>query len=397
MPVEVRTRLVDPADLLSLIPDHAQPFTWVHEGDGLVAWDVAASTVVRGPERFARAQRWWTRFCESATIDDAVLAPGTGPVAFASFSFDAEDESLLTVPGTIVGQRDGKAWITTISPSTPSPLPPTPGTPLAEHGESGTDYRLLVGEAVEAIASGVFDKVVLARAVRLDGDIDVHRTLRRLSQRYADCWTFSAHGLLGATPELLVRRTGEQVTSRVLAGTVATSADEQESGELADGMIASHKAREEHAYAVMSVAQALGTHCTDLDVPERPSVLQLANVQHLATDIHAMLVDETSVVAIAAALHPTAAVCGTPTERAMQFILNREGLERGRYAGPVGWFDANGDGEFGIALRCGQLSQDNSSIDLFAGCGIVAGSDPDSEYAESETKLEAMRWALDGH
>jgi len=396
MPVEVRTRLVDPADLLSLIPAGAEPFTWVHEGDGLVAWNVAASTTVRGPERFARAQRWWTRFCESATIDDAVLAPGTGPVAFASFSFDAEDESVLTVPGTIVGQRDGKAWITTITPSGPSTLPPPPATPLAEREETGTDYRHLVGEALDAIAAGVFDKVVLARAVRLDGDIDVHRTLRRLSQRYADCWTFSVHGLLGATPELLVRRTGEQVTSRVLAGTVATSSDEQESGELADGMIASHKAREEHAYAVMSVAQALGTHCTDLEVPERPSVLQLANVQHLATDIHAMLVDETSVIAIAAALHPTAAVCGTPTERALQFILNREDLERGRYAGPVGWFDANGDGEFGIALRCGQLSRDNSSIELFAGCGIVAGSDPDSEYAESETKLEAMRWALDG-
>ena len=396
MPVEVRTRLVDPADLLSLIPADAEPFTWVYEGDGLVAWDVAASTTVRGPERFARAQRWWTRFCESATIDDAVLAPGTGPVAFASFSFDAEDESVLTVPGTIVGQRDGKAWITTITPSSPATLPPAPGTPLAEHMESGTEYRHLVGEAVDAIAAGVYDKVVLARAVRLDGDIDVHRTLRRLSQRYADCWTFSVHGLLGATPELLVRRTGEQVTSRVLAGTVATSTDDQESGELADGMIASHKAREEHAYAVMSVAQALGTHCTDLDVPERPSVLQLANVQHLATDIHAMLVDETSVIAIAAALHPTAAVCGTPTERALQFILTREDLQRGRYAGPVGWFDANGDGEFGIALRCGQLSRDNSSIELFAGCGIVAGSDPDSEYAESETKLEAMRWALDG-
>jgi len=144
----------------------------------------------------------------------------------------------------------------------------------------------------------------------------------------------------------------------------------------------------------MSVAQALGTHCTDLDVPTEPSVLRLANVQHLATDVHAMLVDDTSVVAIAGALHPTAAVCGTPTERAMQYILAHEGLDRGRYAGPVGWFDANGDGEFGIALRCGQLSADDSRIDLFAGCGIVAGSDPQSEFEESETKLAAMRWAL---
>lgn len=394
-PVQVRTRLIDPADLLSMVPAHARPLTWVHEGDGLVGWDVAASTTVRGPERFARAQRWWTRFCETASVDDAVLAPGTGMAAFASFSFDADDESVITVPGTIVGQRDGKAWITTITPSRTDLLPTSQGVPPTEPDHDGRRYRQLVSDAVEAISSGVLDKVVLARSLRLSGDIDVHRTLRRLSERYADCWTFSVHGLLGATPELLVRRTGEQVTSRVLAGTVARSDDDHESGQLADDMVASRKAREEHAYAVMSVAQSLGTHCTDLDVPDEPSVLRLANVQHLATDIRAMLVDETSVVAIAAALHPTAAVCGTPTERAMHYILSREQLQRGRYAGPVGWFDANGDGEFGIALRCGQLAPDNRSIDLYAGCGIVAGSDPESEYAESESKLAAMRWALE--
>jgi menaquinone-specific isochorismate synthase len=394
MPVQVHTRLIDPADLLSVIPAHARPLTWVHEGDGLVGWDVAATTTVRGPERFARAQRWWTRFCDDASVDDAVLAPGTGPVAFASFSFDADEESVITVPGTIVGQRDGKAWITTITPSRTDPLPPSRGVPLSEPDHDGRHYQRMVADAVEAISGGVVDKVVLARAVRLTGDVDVPRTLRRLSERYADCWTFSVHGLVGATPELLVRRTGEQITSRVLAGTVARSTDELESGQLADGMVASRKAREEHAYAVMSVAQALGTHCTDLDVPEEPTVLRLANVQHLATDIRAMLVDETSVVAIAAALHPTAAVCGTPTERALQYILGEEQLRRGRYAGPVGWFDANGDGEFGIALRCGQLTPDHRSIELFAGCGIVAGSDPESEYAESESKLAAMRWAL---
>lgn len=392
--VDVRTRLIDPTDLLCLIPPDAQPLTWVHEGDGLVAWDVAATTTVRGPERFARAQRWWTRFCEAASVDDAVLAPGTGPVAFASFGFDAAAESVITVPGTIVGQRDGKAWVTTITPSRRDPLPPARGAGLIEPDPDGSHYRELVAEALDAIAAGVFDKVVLARDVRVTGRIDVHRTLRRLAQRYSDCWTFGVHGLIGATPELLVRRTGEQVMSRVLAGTVPRSADERESGQLANDMISSQKAREEHEYAVTSVAQALGTHCTDLDVPAEPSVLRLANVQHLATDVHAMLVDDTSVIAIAAALHPTAAVCGTPTERALQYILGQEDLDRGRYAGPVGWFDANGDGEFGIALRCGQLSEDHGAIDLFAGCGIVAGSDPHSEFAESESKLAAMRWAL---
>jgi menaquinone-specific isochorismate synthase len=396
LPVEVTTRLVEPADLLTLLPRDAAPLTWVHEGDGLIAWDVAATTTVRGPERFARAQRWWTRFCESAHVDDDVLAPGTGPVAFASFSFDTAGESVITVPGTIVGRRDGKAWVTTITPSHSQPLPTTSGALLAAPTGDASHYRRIVAAAVADISKGHFDKVVLARSVRVTGEIDVHRTLGRLAARYADCWTFSVHGLIGATPELLVRRTGEQVMSRVLAGTVPRSSDDAESGQLASDMVASDKAREEHAYAVMSVAQALGTHCTDLDVPAEPSVLRLANVQHLATDVHAMLVDETSVVAIAAALHPTAAVCGTPTERAWQYILSREGLDRGRYAGPVGWFDANGDGEFGIALRCGQLNEDNSAIDLYAGCGIVAGSDPLSELDEAESKLAAMRWALTG-
>ncbi len=361
--MQVRTRLVDPSELLSLIPADAAPLSWVHEGDGLVGWDIAATTTVRGPERFARAQRWWTRFCEAA----------------ASFAFDADEDSVITVPGTIAGRRDGKAWITTISPSLPSPQPAGGTGPLAEPSPDGAHYRRIVADAVDNIAAGVFDKVVLARGVRLTGQIDTHSTLARLADRYADCWTFSVHGLIGATPELLVRRTGEQVMSRVLAGTVPRSADDRESGQLAKGMVASQKAREEHAYAVMSVAQALGTHCTDLEVPDEPGVLRLANVQHLATDV---------------ALHPTAAVCGTPTERALQYILGHEGLDRGRYAGPVGWFDANGDGEFGIALRCGQLT--DVGIDLYAGCGIVAGSDPASEFAESESKLAAMRWALVG-
>lgn len=392
--IQVRTRLVEPSELLSLIPADVAPLSWVHEGDGLVGWDVAATTTVRGPERFARAQRWWTRFCESATIDDEVMAPGTGPVAFASFSFDADDESVVTVPGTIAGRRDGKAWITTITPSSPAAHPAAAVGRTSQPERDGEHYRAIVASAVEDISAGVLDKVVLARGVRISGEIDVRATLARLADRYADCWTFSVHGMIGATPELLVRRTGEQVMSRVLAGTVPRSSDDRESGQLADDMVASEKAREEHAYAVMSVAQALGTHCTDLDVPARPSVLRLANVQHLATDVHAMLVDDTSVVAIAGALHPTAAVCGTPTERALQYILTHEGLDRGRYAGPVGWFDANGDGEFGIALRCGQLGPDG--IELYAGCGIVAGSDPQSEFAESESKLAAMRWALTG-
>jgi menaquinone-specific isochorismate synthase len=185
------------------------------------------------------------------------------------------------------------------------------------------------------------------------------------------------------------------VTSRVLAGTIRRGANQSADADLAEALLASDKDREEHEYAVSSVAQSLAAHCTDLTVPESPRLLRLANVQHLATDVNGRLADEVPVLSLAASLHPTAAVCGTPTERAANVIRALEGMDRGRYAGPVGWMDAHGDGEFGIALRCGEIdSDDPHRIRLFAGCGLVAGSDPSAELAESNAKLEPMRYAL---
>jgi menaquinone-specific isochorismate synthase len=141
------------------------------------------------------------------------------------------------------------------------------------------------------------------------------------------------------------------------------------------------------------VAAALARHCADLDVPERPRVLRLANVQHLATDVTGRLAGDTSALDLAAALHPTAAVCGTPTDVAREMIRELEGMDRGRYAGPVGWIGTNGDGEFGIALRCAELTGD--TLRLFAGCGIVAGSDPEAELAEAQAKFVPVRDALE--
>jgi menaquinone-specific isochorismate synthase len=194
---------------------------------------------------------------------------------------------------------------------------------------------------------------------------------------------------------MLVKRRGDVVTSRVLAGTVRRGEDKNQDANLAEALLASDKDQEEHEYAVSSVAQALANHCTDLDVPNEPRLLRLENVQHLATDITGLLADEIPVLTLAASLHPTAAVCGTPTERAANIIRALEGMDRNRYAGPVGWMDATGDGEFGIALRCGEIDADDPKrIRLFAGCGIVAGSDPVSELAESAAKLKPMRYAL---
>jgi menaquinone-specific isochorismate synthase len=219
----------------------------------------------------------------------------------------------------------------------------------------------------------------------------------RLAERYDTTWVFAVDGLVGATPEMLVRLEKGLVTSRVLAGTIRRTGDDGHDLALAASLARSSKDLEEHEYAVRSVADALRPHCSSINVPESPFVLHLSNVMHLATDVAGVLGDQTTSLALAASLHPSAAVCGTPTEAADTVIAELEDMDRGRYAGPVGWMDAAGDGEWGIALRCGAYEPDDAAaLRLVAGCGIVAGSDPESEVAESDAKLVPMRDALTG-
>ena len=386
------------AGLLEQLPASGT-LAWVRGGDGLVGWGEAARLEVAGVDRFASALAWWGRTIRSFAVHDEVGLPGSGPVAFGSFAFDARPgRSVLVVPRVVVGRRDGRSWLTTIGRapalSSPQPVRPPVGIRYAEGSRTVTDWQGAVAQAVRWIGRGDVDKVVLARDLlaAADEDIDPRWLLRQLAQRYGSCFTFAVDGLVGATPELLIRRTGDRVDSRVLAGTVRRRGDAAADARLARGLLASTKDLEEHAFAVHSVTEVLGRHCATLTVPADPQVLSLANVQHLATDITGRLADGTSALALAGQLHPTAAVCGTPTEAARTVIRELEGMDRGRYAGPVGWVDARGDGEWGIALRCAEVS--GHTARLFAGCGIVAGSDPDAELAESQAKLVPIRDAL---
>jgi menaquinone-specific isochorismate synthase len=409
----IRTEAIDEshpfhnANLLDLLPALGG-LAWVRDGQGIIGWGEAARLVVRGRERFSRAQRWWADVVRAATIQDSVHLNGSGIVSFASFAFEP-GRSVVVIPNVIVGRRDGVTFITVIDevghvqvdPRLIVDLRPSPAPNADVVWEEGTQpptrWQRSVADAVERINRGEVDKVVLARDIVATSSqpLDTRNILNRLAERYPECWAFAVDGLLGATPELLVRRRGDLVTSRVLAGTIRRGTDRSNDADLAEALLASDKDREEHEYAVSSVAQALATHCTDLDVPAEPRLLRLANVQHLATDINGRLADEVPVLSLAASLHPTAAVCGTPTERAANVIRALEGMDRGRYAGPVGWMDAHGDGELGIALRCGEIdSDDPHRIRLFAGCGLVSGSDPAQELAESNAKLEPMRHAL---
>jgi menaquinone-specific isochorismate synthase len=393
------------AYLLDHLPDEGG-LAWVRRGDGHVGWGVAARLDVAGSNRFEKAARWWQELTAAAVVRDEIGVPGSGLVCFGSFGFTDSDPSELVVPEVIVGRRGGTTWVTTISPASSLGAPPeleiNKPSPVydvtfADGARTGTDWSSIVADAVRLITAGDLDKVVLARDLIAIAEqpIDLRWPLHRLATAYPNCWTFSVDGLIGATPELLVRREKGLITSRVLAGTIRRTGDDAHDLALAASLARSSKDLEEHEYAVRSVAEALKPHCKSMNVPETPFVLHLPNVMHLATDVAGVANNGASALGLAAALHPSAAICGTPTPVARDLIGEIEGMQRGRFSGPVGWMDAGGDGEWCIALRCGQADpEDARRMRLFAGAGIVAGSNPDAELAETNAKLVPMRDAL---
>lgn len=395
-------RIGEHLPLLDLLPDN-QPLSWVRAGDGLVGWGVHASTTVSGKDRFEKARTWWHQQLETFSISNSVHGSGTGPLLFASFSFDRNEESILIIPQVIVGKKGAQSWITWIGESAQPVLAQSPrhNAQSAFTFDEGTltssQWKERVAQAIAHIESLEVDKVVLARDIRAiaNGEIDTRAILKKLSDNYPSTWTFAVAGLLGATPELLLRLSRGMVTSRVLAGTIPKTGDDEKDLALAASLARSSKDLEEHEYAVRSVADALEPFCSSTNVPDSPYVLHLANVMHLATDVTGALIESThhvDVFTLLKNLHPSAAVCGTPRNIAFDIITQIEGMNRGRYAGPIGWIDASGDGELGLALRSGQI--DGREIRIFAGCGIVAGSNPEKELEESSAKMVAMRSAL---
>jgi menaquinone-specific isochorismate synthase len=415
-PLIVRTVAIgDPGDLVAGLP-HPKTVAWIRRGDGLAGWGEAAKvTIPAGEDRFTAGEKWLRELFDGAEVTDEVGVPGCGPVAFGSFTFDpASDGSVLVVPSVLVGRSGGQSWLTTIGDQRAALARSVRAAAPAEirwHDGSLTapQWQHAVSAAVARIQAGDLCKAVLARDLyaAASDDIDVRVLLARLAARYPDCWTFSCAGLTGATPELYIRRVGAEVRSLVLAGTTPRGASPAEDRALGAALLASPKDVEEHRYAVADVRRALEPLCDRLDIDDQPWLLHLANLQHLATNVTGRLAgprppepaagafgEYASALALAAALHPTAAVCGTPTGAALELIRELEGMDRGRYAGPVGWVDGRGNGEWGIALRCAEL--DGPRARLFAGCGIVADSDPVAELAETQVKFRPMQDALEG-
>jgi menaquinone-specific isochorismate synthase len=384
-----RTREIDrPADLVDeLDPDG---FAWLEDGTGFVTAGIAARVAA------ADARAVLARI----DVDDPVTRPGTGAVAVGALPFDATATGELVIPARVVGvDTDGRAWCTEIGTPLPvrAPQPPAATRFTVESRVDRTSWRAQVRTLLDAVAAGTLAKAVLAREVVVSSDapFDTRAVIRRLRRTQGGCFVFAADGLVGATPELLVQRRGPTVVSRPMAGTIARGATGPADAAAEASLAASAKDGWEHRLVVEAVVEGLRGAGVDVTTVTGPQVARLATMSHLATTITGRIDRATpamSALELACALHPTPAVGGEPREVALAMLRDLEPFDRHRYAGPVGWVDARGDGAWGVALRCAEI--EGRKARLVAGAGIVAGSDPDAEWAETQAKLEPMLQAL---
>ena len=478
--VVTRARGMHPAMAApATLADVAGPWdhVWARGETSMVGAGEVLRLSARGDDRIDALASEWRELCSTATVDDAVVASGTGLTAFSSVAFSRASgrDSVLIVPRVVWGRNGDLSWITVIlAPEDAEELGSEPSLEeleayaarvrgeagVAQTGEASGKAGAAAGEeadvagarivdhahtsearfqdgvrsAIERIRSGELAKAVLSRDVTVDvpGGVRVVPTLHALAARYTDCWVYSVDGIIGATPEMLIEAHDGIARARVLAGTL-DRANHGEDGafELANDQ----KQLEEHQYAIDSLVEELEPFVTELHSPAAPFVLTLPNVWHLASDVRARIgsaeAGPYSVLDLLRAVHPTAAVCGTPRLLAGRIIRDIEQVDRGAYAGPVGWVDARGNGEFGIALRCGVLEgygpeeptaahvgnntfptevtltrgdggdvcsgaakRVPERIRLWAGCGIVADSEPAAELQETWAKMRPMLQAL---
>lgn len=376
----VPSRILEP---LATTLRRGVPLVWVEpSGRALLGWGERHRLRASGPDRLSVLAR-----------DFAALGLPAKTRAFvtATFADDSTADSVLIVPEVTALWADG---VLTADGDVPPPSPASaadeldllPGT-LTRAG-----FRHAVEEALREIELGRVQKVVLARDLLATGPdpVDLPGVLARMACANPTAYTFHVDGMFGSSPELLVKVDGGAVSSRVLAGSAPVTGEGDD--ERAAALAASAKDVAEHVYAVDSVAEALAEYA-EIEVAAT-EVLRLPTIMHLATPITGRLRDQAGVLDVVAAVHPSAAVCGTPTAEAAALLRRLEGFDRGRYAGPVGWVGAAGNGTFAIALRCGQLEDGGRSVRLYAGGGIVAGSDPSAELAETAQKFLPVYQAL---
>jgi menaquinone-specific isochorismate synthase len=379
-----RTRAADrPDDLLDSFSSDG--FAWLTDGSEFVTSGVAARVRAGDVDRVLAG----------VEVDDSVSCAGTGAIAVSALPFRAAGAGELVIPASVTGvDADGRAWRTEIGSTSPcaTSATPAPARFSVEGRVSRAEWASQVHTILDAIATGQLAKVVLARevVVHADAPFDARVVVDRLRATQGGCVVFAADGLVGATPELLVRRHGSNVTSRPMAGTIPRGATDAGDNAAEAALGASVKDGLEHRLVVDAVVEGLRAGGVDVATVRGPDVARLATVSHLATTIAGTVEPRSarSALELALGLHPTPAVGGAPHDVALAVLDDLETFDRGRYAGPVGWVDANGDGEWAVALRCAEL--EGSTARLVAGAGVVAGSDADAEWAETQAKLEPM-------
>jgi len=411
-------------------------WTRVRDGFTLLGLGAVATLAPAGPDRFASVDRAWHVLLDGALVSGAPdEADGVGPVLMGGFAFEAGPRSEtwlgfpdahLIVPRLQLACRDGECWLTISAIVSPDgepdatleelaalrrvvlTVPVTQSEPTASIDPRDTGlaftspigasaWRAIVGSAVAAIRAGALEKVVLAREVHATAahEPDMLAMLRHLRAAHRDCFVFGywrgERAFVGASPERLARLDGRDVRASSLAGSARRGATPTEDAALASDLLASAKDQAEHAAVRDALCDGLAELCDDVTAAEAPSLLTLRHVHHLHTAVAATLRHGHSLLDVVARLHPTPAVGGTPREAALEFIRRYEQLDRGWYAAPIGWVGRR-SGEFAVALRSAVIS--GSEAMLFAGCGIVADSDPELEFAESLLKLRPMQAAL---
>ncbi|MEO6504999.1 MAG: isochorismate synthase [Terrimesophilobacter sp.] len=402
--LSVETQLIDDVGPLIGLLDAREPLLWMRRGFGLVGLGCALRLEFSGPNRLADAAAAWREVAALSSVVNPLVTPGTGLVALGSFAFSDHSAatSLLIVPSIVIGRRAGRSWITRIGAGDLPPAPdlgsrPAAGDPVTpatqfQPGElSPSGYLAAVTTAVGSIRRSELSKAVLARDVvgKLPPAADLRGAVNALGSGYPDCWTYAVDGLIGSSPETLVSVDHGTASARVLAGSAARGADAASDQDAAVALATSSKDQDEHEYAVQNVLASLRHHSADVTASEVPFTLKLPNLWHLASDVEGTLTDGSTSLDLLAALHPTAAVAGTPTAAALALIEKLEPFDRGRYSGPVGWVGADGDGEWAIALRCAQVAPDGT-VTAHAGAGIVADSIAEHELVETRMKFRPI-------
>lgn len=402
----------------------------------LAGLGAVATIASEGAGRFDESDAAWAAIADGALVDDqSDRSVGTGRILMGGFAFDPDGprsepwtgfpSGHLIAPRILITSFEGHTWITLtalIGPEADIDTEVATLTALrdsavsaadADDSETATDafrsdvdfedqpdaaaWNGSVVSAVDAIRSGSLEKVVLARAAHADStnDIDAYAALRSLRNANRNAFVFGywrgSSAFVGASPERLIRLDGRKVQASSLAGTARRGANEGEDADVIAELFASAKDRVEHAVVVRALKEVLGEYCDDVTASSEPSLLTLPNVHHLETEVRGCIRPGNTLLKIIGHLHPTPAVGGSPRDDALRFIRDVEKIDRGWYAGPIGWIGREG-GEFAVALRSAILY--GAEAMLYAGCGIVAESDPDLEFTESVLKLQPMKSAI---